>query len=84
MVMAVAPGDVAQVEAVCARYNVEVTDLGAFEASGRLTVYYGAEVAGDLDMAFLHDGWPERKLQATWAPGPGDDRLPPPPADEGA
>jgi phosphoribosylformylglycinamidine synthase subunit PurSL len=82
MVMAVAPDDAARVSAICARYNVEVTDLGSFEATGRLAVHYQDELVGDVAMRFLHDGWPERTLHATWAPGPGDDRLPAPPGDE--
>jgi len=81
MVLAVAPEHVEAVLAVCRRYNVEATDLGVFEPSGRLVVRHAGEVVADLDMAFLHDGWPQRVLQATWAPRPGPRELPPPPAD---
>jgi phosphoribosylformylglycinamidine synthase subunit PurSL len=84
MVLAVAEADVERVRAICARYNVEVTDLGTFQANGRLRVLYEGEVVGDLDMRFLHDGWPARTLEATWAPGVGDGRLPEMPADADA
>ena len=81
MVLAVAPENVPALLEVCRRYNVEATDLGVFEATGRLVVRHDGEVVGDLDMAFLHDGWPERRLQATFAPRPGPAELPEPPRD---
>ncbi len=84
MVMAVAPADVRQVEAICRTYNVEVTDLGAFEPTGTLVIRHAGEVVGELDMRFLHDGWPERVLTGTWVPSPGPRELPEVPADAAA
>ncbi|MCB9176117.1 MAG: phosphoribosylformylglycinamidine synthase [Caldilineae bacterium] len=84
MVMAVAPEDVARVEAICATYNVEVSDLGVFEPSGKLVVRYAGEVVGELDMRFLHDGYPERRLEGRFATNPGPVELPPAPADAAA
>jgi phosphoribosylformylglycinamidine synthase len=43
---------------------VEVTDLGAFAADGRLRVNYGARPVLDLPNAFLHNGRPQRQLSA--------------------
>ena len=64
MVMAVAPDDLPAVFDICRRYNVEATDLGVFEPSGKLVVRYRSEVVGELEMKFLHDGRPERVLEA--------------------
>lgn len=79
MVLAVAPDDVGAVTEICRLYNVEATDLGAFEPTGRLVVRYEGDVVGDLDMGFLHDGWPRRDQIATFAPRPGPEELPEPP-----
>lgn len=86
MVLAVAPEQVARVAEICRAYNVEATDLGAFEATGRLRVLHGSDLVGELEMAFLHDGLPERVLEGTWAPGPADPpgALPALPADAAA
>ncbi len=85
MVMAVAPEDVARVDAICRTYNVEATDVGAFVDTGMLRVRYAGEIVGELDMHFLHDGLPLRALEATWSPpAPDDAPLPPPPADADA
>ncbi len=84
MVLAVAPENVAAVERICSVYNVEVTDLGSFEPTGRLVVYYGDELVGDLEMDFLHEGWPRRSLVGEWSAPTIPASLPEPPATEAA
>lgn len=84
MVLAVAPEHVDAVFALCARYNVEASDLGAFVPTGKLMVLHDGQTVGELDMHFLHEGWPERTLVGSFAPSPGPAGLPHPPADEGA
>jgi phosphoribosylformylglycinamidine synthase subunit PurSL len=64
MVLAAAPESVAGLEALCARYNVEMTDIGAFTGTGRLIVRYGAQVVLNLANDFLHEGRPRRRLAA--------------------
>ena len=64
MVLAVAPEHASTVAAICRTYNVEATDLGSFEPTGRLLVRYHDEVVGDLALEFLHDGRPETYLEA--------------------
>lgn len=66
MVMAVAPENVASIEKICKRLNVEVTVLGKFTGDGHLTVFYGDEKVCDLDMEFLHHGLPQRVMRAGW------------------
>jgi phosphoribosylformylglycinamidine synthase len=64
MVLAVPPGKLAQLQALCDTYNVELTDIGAFTGSGRLVVRYDKKVVLDLSNVFLHEGIPQRKLKA--------------------
>ncbi|MFH2104330.1 MAG: phosphoribosylformylglycinamidine synthase subunit PurL [Chloroflexota bacterium] len=64
MVLAVPPVHLAPLQALCATYNVELTDIGAFTASGRLVVRNEGEIVLDLANAFLHGGIPQRQLKA--------------------
>lgn len=81
MVMAVTPEHWEKVSAICRSYNVEAVVLGAFTGDKRLKVTYSGETVCDLDMDFLHDGLPQRVLEAGWtAPEPGN-AMPGPPGD---
>ncbi len=84
MVLAAAPENLPAIQRLCARYNVEVTDLGCFEPSGRLTVNYEGAVVGELAMSFLHGGYPKRRLEGRYQARRLDGPLPPPPADQAA
>lgn len=66
MVLAVPPQHWPRLQAICAGQNVEATQLGVFTGDGRLRIYYGDRLVGDLATAFLHDGLPRRRLQAHW------------------
>ncbi len=68
MVLAVPPENLAELQALCARYDVEWTDIGVFERSGRLRMCYGEQTVLDLDNHFLHHGLPQRRLTARIAP----------------
>jgi phosphoribosylformylglycinamidine synthase II/phosphoribosylformylglycinamidine synthase I len=72
MVLAVPPEKVARLQALCAAHDVELTELGTFTGDGHLRVYHGDTLAGDLTMAFLHEGLPRRQMRAVWAPAAGD------------
>ncbi|MDO8461098.1 MAG: AIR synthase-related protein [bacterium] len=50
---------------ICKKYNVETTNLGTFDGSRKLRVYYKKEKVCDLDMKFLHHGLPQRTMTAT-------------------
>ncbi len=50
---------------VCKKYNVEVSQLGVFDESRKLQVYFDKEKVCDLDMQFLHHGLPQRTMIAT-------------------
>ena len=70
MVLAVAPDVWEQVQAICAGQDVEATNIGTFEASGRLRLTYGDQFVGDISIEFLHDGIPQRQLKAEWRSQP--------------
>ena len=66
MVLAVPPDRFDRLAEICAGQDVEPTVLGTFGENGRLHIYYGDTLVGELDMGFLHDGIPQRHLSAEW------------------
>jgi phosphoribosylformylglycinamidine synthase len=68
MVIAVPPQHLDALLALCAGEDVEATVIGRFTDDGRLLVTYRGATVVDLDMAFLHDGRPQRVLEAVWKP----------------
>ncbi len=83
MVLAVPADNLPRLQALCATFDTELTDIGHFTGAGRLVVRYGAKTVLDLDNGFLHDGIPQRQLHATiarrtWTPAqdPPADRDP--------
>ncbi|MHB8917960.1 MAG: AIR synthase-related protein, partial [Desulfocucumaceae bacterium] len=81
MVLAVRPDNWPRLEQICRMYNVEAVVLGVFTGDGMLRVQYEGQTVCQLDMEFLHNGLPERKLEcsrvlperAEAAPGPPGD-----------
>ncbi|MCF6285215.1 MAG: AIR synthase-related protein, partial [Candidatus Hydrogenedentes bacterium] len=49
---------------LAARREVDATDIGEFNDSGRLDTYYNGALIGALTMEFLHDGVPKMCLPA--------------------
>jgi len=64
MVLAVSPADLPTLQALCDTFDVALTDIGTFTASGRLVVRYGGQTVLDLANDFLHHGLPRRTLVA--------------------
>jgi len=64
MVLAVPEKNRAPLQNLCDTYNVELTDIGAFNDSGRIVVEYDERVVLDLENNFLHHGIPQRELKA--------------------
>ncbi len=64
MVLAVPEKNVAALQKLCDTYNVELTDIGAFNDSGHIVVRYANRVVLDLENDFLHHGIPQRELKA--------------------
>jgi phosphoribosylformylglycinamidine synthase II len=80
MILAVPPANLERLRAICAQRDVELTVIGTFAGDRRLTLRYGERLVGSMDMAFLHDGIPRRRLRAVWEPV----TAPRPPTFEGA
>jgi len=66
MVLAVPPEHLDDLLAICAIEEVEASVIGSFTGDKRLVVSYHGEVVADLDMTFLHNGRPGRRLEAVW------------------
>ncbi|GAB4443523.1 MAG: phosphoribosylformylglycinamidine synthase subunit PurL [Chloroflexi bacterium OHK40] len=66
MVLAVPPQQLEAFLALCTEEDVEATAIGQFTDDGRLRVSHHGEPVVDLAMAFLHDGRPQRMLEAVW------------------
>jgi phosphoribosylformylglycinamidine synthase len=64
MVLAVPAEQLPNLQSLCALYDVELTDIGVFTGSGRLTVRAARRLVLDLDNHFLHAGLPRRRLSA--------------------
>ncbi len=77
MTLVVEPDRWPALQALAERLEVEVSCLGRFTATGRLEVRYGDRPVADLDLDFLHEGVPRKRLEAVWrAPVISPARLP--------
>ena len=76
MVLAVPPQHLEDLLAICAIEEVEASIIGAFTNSHHLIVTDHGQTVASLPMSFLHDGRPDRTLEAVWvreANGPAED-----------
>ncbi len=76
MVLAVPPASLQTLLDICAIEEVEASVIGTFTDDQRLVVTSYGEVVADLAMEFLHDGRPERRLEAVYAVGADVSRPP--------
>ncbi len=65
MVLAVPPQNLPELLALCSVEEVEASIIGTFTDDARLVVTYANSIVADIAMAFLHDGMPQRTLEAT-------------------
>jgi len=68
MVLAVPQQHLAALLEICTIEEVEASILGTFTDDHYLTVNYDGKTVANIDMAFLHDGRPDRTLEAVWTP----------------
>ncbi len=68
MVLAVPSAHLDALLELCAIEEVEASILGTFTNDHHLTVLYNEQTVASIDMAFLHDGRPNRTLDAVWKP----------------
>ncbi|WP_420641312.1 phosphoribosylformylglycinamidine synthase subunit PurL [Candidatus Leptofilum sp.] len=66
MVLAVPSTNLPALQAICDGQDVELVNLGTFGNDGRLHIYFGDKLVGNLTMHFLHDGLPPRHMTAKW------------------
>ena len=64
MVLAVPTDKLAELEKICAVFDVSITDIGRFTDSGRILVRYNSKPVLDLKNEFLDEGQPCRHLKA--------------------
>ena len=64
MVLAVAPENIPALQELCDTFDTELTDIGEFTGKHRLIVRYNGNPVVDMDNEFLHEGIPQRQLQA--------------------
>ncbi|MBI5304779.1 MAG: phosphoribosylformylglycinamidine synthase subunit PurL [Chloroflexi bacterium] len=64
MVVAVPELNKIDLQKLCGTFDVELTDIGAFTDTGHIVVRYDGRVVLDLANDFLHDGIPQRYLEA--------------------
>ena len=77
MVLAVPQEQLAAFLALCRSEDVEATVIGVFTDDRRLHVTYGGQTLVDLQMAFVHDGRPQRHMEAIWSPPTLHEPAPP-------
>lgn len=68
MVMAVPPENWDRLQAIAHKHDIDAICVGTFQNDGRLKLYYGEKLVGELSMQFLHEGLPPRFLEAVWQP----------------
>ena len=77
MVLAVPPEKLDRLLQVCADECCEAVVLGTFTGDNRLVVKFEDAVHCDMDLGFLHDGLPDRVLEASYtAPALAEPELP--------
>jgi phosphoribosylformylglycinamidine synthase II len=81
MVLAVAESEWPQLQQLSDRHGVEATVLGSFTGDGALHVRHGDHTVLHLDTHFLHDGRPQREMQAVLPSPDREPAAPPPCAD---
>jgi len=64
MVVAIAPENLPALQELCTTFDTELTDIGHFTGEHRLVVRYDNDIVVDMDNEFLHEGIPQRQLEA--------------------
>ncbi|MCB0076139.1 MAG: phosphoribosylformylglycinamidine synthase subunit PurL [Anaerolineales bacterium] len=70
IVVAVPPEKLARLQTLADEWEVECTVLGRLTGHHRLVVRYEGIAVADMPMDFLHDGLPQRTMEALWQASP--------------
>lgn len=85
MTLAVPPEKLERFLALAQDMDVEAAPLGHFTDSGYFHITHGEKIVAGLDMAFMHEGVPQLRLEAVWErPVHKDSRVDVADADQGA
>lgn len=76
MVLAVPPENWESLRILFASENVEAVCIGEFTGDQKLRIFYKGQVVCDIEMEFLHQGMPRRKLAAQWQSNPPEPVTP--------
>ncbi len=68
MSLAIDPKKIDAFLTLARKMDVEATVLGKFTRTGKFHVRFEGRTVGYLDMEFLHEGLPQMRLKARWAP----------------
>lgn len=66
MTLVVEPGLKDELFALALEMDVELSHVGEFTSDGMLSVSYNKKLIAMLDIDFLHDGVPRKKIEAEW------------------
>ncbi len=66
MVLAVPEKNLAKFQAICEKEGTELSVIGKFTGTGKLTIKHKGKTVAELDMGFLHDGLPKIKRKAVY------------------
>ncbi len=81
MIMAVPPSKIGKLREICSIEECPICELGVFDGSRKLKVFYGDEKIVDLDMSFLHGGLPKFEKKAVYKSQKVVNKLPTPKYD---
>ena len=77
MTLVAEPDKLNELQSLAERMEVELTHIGEFTNTGMLEVQYDGKPICHLDMHFLHDGVPQKIMEAEWlAPELKEPNLP--------
>lgn len=67
MLLAVPPGKASRLLELCESEDVEASVVGRFTGDGKLRLLYDGNLVGELEMEFLHKGYPMPSKKAVWS-----------------
>ena len=82
MILSVPKENLAKLKEVCKWEGVEAVELGIFENTGRLKLFYQGTEVGDIELDFLHNGRPKQVRKAAWKIPPESTSNPSVPIDQ--
>ena len=73
--MTISTNNFAALETLAKKYNVEISNIGKFNQSGKFEIMHKGALVAALDLKFLHDGAPDLCLEAEWNSKNSKDKI---------